>query len=239
MRSKRIVALLMCGAMLFSGILTACNPKNDDTQATAVASADEATPDETASVTDEKTDETKPQKETQPATKATNEKKKPDTKKETTPTEPSYTVPVSSDPKTCIVTVANKNHTVKVGSVITYTCYMKTPDKVEDVQAKVNYTGSALSLVDKTSTQLFPVLGNSAVCNTGVAGVMKYNAINLDGYDFTTKGALVTMKFKVLQSSSASIYSTVEYVTGVEGVPFIDNCKVVKDVNVTLEETLS
>lgn len=234
MKSKRIIVLLMCAAMLFCCVLSGCSAKNDEeTVPSTAATADEVTADEAQPTEVTTAPATEATKETQPTTKKDTDKKEP------APTQPSYKPPVSADPKICTVTVANKNYKVNVGSVVTYTCYMKTPDKIEDVQAKVHYTGAALKLLDQKPAQLFPVLGSSAICNTSAAGILKYNAINLDGYDFTGNGALVTMRFQVLQSSSASIASTVEYVTGIGGVPYIDNCKVVSGMNVSLQETLN
>lgn len=239
MKSKRILAFLMCAVIVIAGMLSGCSAKNDDA---AASTADEATIDEATqseAATDPaatKAEETKAQKETQPATKKPEDSKK---KENTTASQPTYNPPVSADTKTCTVTVANRDYKVNVGSTVTYTCYMKTPGAIEDVQAKVYYTPEALKLIDTKAAQLFPVLGTSAIFNIDSPGVVKYNAINLEGFNFTGKGALVTLRFQVLQSSSASVYSTVEYVTGVDGVPYIDAGKVASGINVTLEETFN
>lgn len=227
MKTKQITAFCLCAVALLSGVISGCS-KNSETEISESVSAVLQSEPETASSKAET--ETVAVLESQEQTEVKESDDTVDT--------PSYEPPVSADPATCVITVDNKDRKVNVGDVVTYTCYLKTPDKIEDIQAKIIYTGASLKLMDTDVEKLFPVLGDITICNTEAPGLIKFNAVKIKGIDFTEKDVLVTLRFKVTTGVSASIATTVEFLTEKGGKSYIENCKAEKDVDVIIEETL-
>ena len=224
MKRKRITALFLCVLMLFAGTLAGCKPDDNEAE-TQPAETTQATTQSTQAETTSPTQET--ESETQESTQAATQSSYSDSSN------------ITADPKVCTITVDNKDYSVSVGSVVTYTCYLKTPDLVEDVQAKINYTGASLQLLDDEDEIMFPVLGDSVIYNADIPSIFNFNAVKLKGFDFKEKAALVTLRFKVITGVSASIATSIEYLTEKGGMSYIENCKINKDADVKYEESFT
>lgn len=228
MKGKRFTAFCLCALMVLAGTFAGCKAPNkkaktqptETTQAVTETVEGDATP-----ATEETSQET-----TAPATQ---ESTQPQTQNNY-----SDSSNLTADPKVCIITVDNKDYSVSVGSVVTYTCYLKTPDLVEDVQAIINYTGASLQILDDEDETMFPVLGDSVIYNSDMSNIFKFNAVKIKGFDFKEKATLVTLRFKVITGVSASIATSIEFLTEKGGVPYIEDCKVNKDADVKYEESL-
>lgn len=106
----------------------------------------------------------------------------PDTTAEPEPTVPNLTVNATSNyfPK---ATAEYDKSTNEV--VVTY--WMQSAKNVLDLQWYVTYDSEILTLSDKnTYESVCPVIGESAVMNTGIKNKIKYNATNLRLFDFSS-----------------------------------------------------
>ncbi len=139
--------------------------------------------------------------------------------------------------KPCTITVGETDYTASVGDVVTYKFTLKTPEKIENVQAILSYDSATLMLQESNATSMFPVLGSSCVYNSGLSNTIKFNASNISGYDFTDEDVLVTVSFKVLRGGSTSINTAIEFMDEKGGEAYIDNFNIIG--NITLKETLS
>ena len=137
---------------------------------------------------------------------------------------------------TCIVTIGGKDYTFKVGDCITYSYYVKTPKKVEDLQAVLRYTTTCLELLEDEPDTMIPVINEGAVINPDNPGSVIYVASNISGYDFTKEAVLITLRFKVTYAGSGSITNAIEIMSEIGGEYYVDNYKFHKDV--TYRETL-
>lgn len=229
MKAKGIIVLCLCSVIIFSGMFSGCGKNSvEETQPSNQA---------TVSVT-ETTQQTTVRETTAVSLSAPEAETQGINESDENSAVQDYEPPVSADPDTCFITVANKDRKVNVGDVVTYTCYLKTPKKIEDVQAKIIYTGASLKLIDTDVEDLFPVLGDVTICNTETPNLIRFNAVKIDGIDFTKKDVLVTLRFKVTTGVSASIATTVEYLTEKGGKSYIEDSKPDKKAGVLIEETL-
>lgn len=248
MKSKSFLAFCLCLVLLCGLFLTACNKNDneqnttDNTTAVTVAStADEAvqadtSASQTASVSTPEATETtttEPQTTEEKTTVAPTKAPSADSNNSGS----SNAGPVDSKPMTCVITVGEKDYTAEYGDILTYTYYLKTPKMIENVQAAVNYTPDCLQLLDdKIETQL-PVVHSGAIINTGNAGIVKYNSINITGFDFREEAVLITLRFKVIYGGSGAIVNSIELMDekGAE-VAYVDNFKMSDKIKV--RETL-
>lgn len=141
----------------------------------------------------------------------------------------------NAEPQLATINVDGKAYTAYVGDTVNYVFNLTTPEALEDFQAATNYDSSMLELVSVDLDEMFPVAGSAVVCNTGMQNVIKYNAVNLKGMDFTKGGHLVSFKFKVLDSGSVAISTTLEYVDSVKGEPYVSDYKIVGDISYSEE----
>lgn len=144
--------------------------------------------------------------------------------------------PVSSNTDRLTITTGNKGYAFDVGSVVTYTFSMQTPKKIEDVQAVVSYDSAYLKLKSADVTKMFPVLGGSTIYNTNIQNTVKFNAVNIQGFDFTSKNALVTLQFEIIGKGATSVNTAVEVMTEKGGAPYVENF-IIAD-GVTFEQTI-
>ena len=142
--------------------------------------------------------------------------------------------PVSSNTDRLTITTGNKGYAFDVGSTITYTFNMQTPKKIEDVQAVVSYDSAYLKLKSADVTKMFPVLGASTIYNTNIQNTVKFNAVNIQGFDFTSKNALVSLQFEIIAKGATSVNTAVEVMTEKGGTPYVENFT--KAEGVTFEE---
>ncbi|MBR3988204.1 MAG: hypothetical protein IKK10_02755 [Clostridia bacterium] len=231
MNRRKIIALVCCGAIALSVILGGCG-KSD------------STPDEvetTPAVSTEVSVTT-----TAPATKApkTEEITKAHTEAQTQAQQeevfiPDYNYDVEDDydnsDEPCTVNVDGKTYTCYIGDVVNYVFYLKTPEALEDFQATTNYDSSTLELIESSAKEMFPVAGEIVIYNTDILNSVKFNAVNLNGMDFTNGGNLVSLKFKVIDSGSAAISTTLEYMDSVKSEPYVNDFRIVGDIKYSEE----
>ncbi len=151
-----------------------------------------------------------------------------------TPVEGDVTEPTTPDVEYGIVSVGGIANEVYVGDELTYTVNLKTPNKIEDVQAYITYDADMLKVVEATTPNIY-----GAIVNTGEAGTIYFNATEVNnGLDFTADSALVEVKFEVLAKAESAIDITIEEMTERNGGSyFTDSEQVNADVVVT--ETLN
>ena len=139
------------------------------------------------------------------------------------PTNPGTNVngePVGPAPTKCTVTVGSKGYTAELGETFTYVCKLKTPKKIEDIQATLTYDSTMLELIDVK----FPVMGDTPIYNTNLYNEIKFNAINLRGFDFTKENDLVTVEFKVIKKGGTAIATAIEVMSEVgTGNAYVNN----------------
>lgn len=139
------------------------------------------------------------------------------------PTNPGTDVngePVGPAPTKCTVTVGSKGYTAELGETFTYVCKLKTPKKIEDIQATLTYDSAMLELIDVK----FPVMGDTPIYNTNLYNEIKFNAINLRGFDFTKENDLVTVEFKVIKKGGTAIATAIEVMSEVgTGNAYVNN----------------
>lgn len=95
---------------------------------------------------------------------------------------------------------------------VTVTYWMKSSKNILDTEWCLYYDSSVLSVSDKnTPESICPAIGEKAVYNLGLDGVIKYNATNLKLFDFTSEEkAYVSITFDVKDiSASAPVTTTV------------------------------
>lgn len=136
----------------------------------------------------------------------------------------------NEEPQYATVNVEGKAYTLSVGDTLNYVFYLKTPEALEDFQATTNYDSSMLELVETETDEMFPVAGGTVVCNSDMPNVIKYNAVNLSGMDFTKGGYLVSFKFRVLDCGGTAISTTLEYMDSVKSEPYVSDYKIVGDI---------
>lgn len=233
MKNKYTLTLCICTVMLCGILLGGCSSKS-----TTTSSIDEATTTtvqtepEAASTTE--THNTPEESETPSQTESTDNTqnsndKRPDsteTNKDENPTNSN-----SDSTATCTISLADGTEiTAKKGDIITYTYYLKTPKEVECVQATLNYTPNFLKLLEDDTKTMLPVISSGAIINYDNSGVIKYNAINLSGYNFKTEAKLITVRFEVMFSGSAAITNAIEFMDEKGGAAYVDNYKFEDDV---------
>ncbi len=268
MKSKKFTALCLCAVLLGSMAFTACK-KAEPASATAdeaiTTIASEATTRATTQAPTATQAETEPftteAPKTEPATKAPskqtsasgnnsgsssgNATSKPGNSSNSNSNSSSNNNSNNSGsaenkPVTCIITVDGKDHKVQLDDTLTYTCYLKTPNKIENVQATLNYPGTTLELLDTvlvadpedTSNvspeelqKVFPVLKSSVIYNGLNHNIIKFNASNISGFDFTKGDYLIKLRFKVISGINGAVSTKIEFMDEVGGNPYVDDFK--------------
>lgn len=135
----------------------------------------------------------------------------------------------------CTVNVDGKAYTATVGDTVNYVFNLKTPEALEDFQATTNYDSGMLELIKTDLTKMFPVAGEVVICNTEMPNTVKFNAVNLSGMDFTKGGTFISLEFKVLDSGSVAIGTTLEYMDSVKSEPYVSDYKIVGDIEYSEE----
>lgn len=230
MKPTKVLSLLLCVLMLCTIVLVGCNKKEN--------ASSSSTPDEASSVAtilNETEVSSSAEPITEPVTSTEAEAKETTKPKETILSDKadngnsdnnSDAGPVDSQeqkPMTCTVTVADKDYTYKLGEKFTYTCYLKTPCAIEDIQAQVLYSGNQLKLVSTDAEQIFPVMSDYAVFNLDNPGIIKYNATRYKGIGFDTEEVLVSLTFEVIFGGTASVTNSIEVMTGTDETLYADN----------------
>ncbi len=133
----------------------------------------------------------------------------------TTPDQTEPTTPAPTEPEGCDtdITVAGVTKSACIGEKITYTMEVKAAELFENVQAIVTYDADKLEIVATKGSQACPDIANGLIFNAGEAGVVKFNASNYEGYDFTEGKALITLEFNVVAEGEAAITTVIEEMT--------------------------
>jgi len=101
----------------------------------------------------------------------------------------------------------------------TYYVNLKTPNKIEDVQATIRYDRDVLEFVNCEAPNLI-----NPVINPRELGYIYFNAVDvIDGMDFTEDALLIKVEFKIIGSGEAEIGFTMEEMTEFYGVPYYRN----------------
>lgn len=135
----------------------------------------------------------------------------------------------------CNLIADDKTYTANVGDIVTYVFNLKTPDALEDFQATTNYDSSMLELVDSSVEEMFPIAGKVVVCNTELQNMIKYNAVKLEGMDFTKGGEFIKLKFRILDSGSTAVSTTLEYMDSVKSEPYVSDYRILGDIEYSEE----
>lgn len=248
MKSKSIFVFCLCLLLCCSLFLTACNKEYSSQKASAdtvtttsaVSTEDEAmqliTGIETTSEVSTSTEAPTTEAQTTVPKKTTAPQKQETPQQNNDGGNNSSAGPVDSKPMTCTITVGEKDLKAEYGDVLTYTYYLKTPKMIENVQAAVNYTPNCLQLIDDKIETTLPVIHSGAIINTENQGVVKYNAINISGFDFREEGVLITLRFKVIFGGSGAIVNAIEFMDekGAE-VAYVDNFKISDKIKIREE----
>ena len=117
---------------------------------------------------------------------------------------------------------------------VTVTYWMKSSKNVLDTEWCLYYDSSVFSVSNKnTPESICPAIGDKAVFNLGLDGVIKYNATNLKLFDFTSaEKAYVSIVFDVKDiSASAPVTTTVDLDVNVLRVSKVDPSTLRSDPN--------
>lgn len=232
MKKGKIISLVFCAVLILSVLYGCNNADSTPDEATVNATAEVAA---TASVTAPAKTELKPEAETDAVTKPqTNPPEETQAENFYAPSyEDVYTE--ASDNEPCIVNVDGKSYTFYIGDTVNYVFTLTTQEALEDFQASTSYDSGMLELIAEDVTAMFPVAGNAAICNTEMPNIIKYNAVNINGMDFTQGGHMVSFKFRVLDSGSTAIGTTLEYMDSVLSEPYVNDYKIVGDIKYSEE----
>ena len=149
------------------------------------------------------------------------------------PTEDTTVAPTEPGVAYGNVTVAGIANETLAGDEITYTVNLKTPNKIEDVQAYITYDATMLEVVEATTPNIY-----GAIVNTGEAGTIYFNATEVNnGLDFTADAALIEVKFNVLTDAESEIAITIEEMTERNGGSYCTDSEQV-NADVVVTETL-
>lgn len=228
MNRRKILAAALCTVLFSSMVLGGCEKPDstpDEAETSPVASSSVAS-ETTIPVT--KADKTQPTEKVQTVIEQLPEDVYvPDYNSEAEEED------VSDEP--CTVNVDGKAYTAYIGDTVNYVFYLKTPEALEDFQATTNYDSSMLELVKTSTAEMFPIAGEGVVCNTDMPNTIKFNAVNLSGMDFRGGGNLISLKFRILDSGSVAISTTLEYMDSVKSEPYVSDYRIVGDIEYSEE----
>ena len=142
-----------------------------------------------------------------------------------TPSEIPTDAPVV-EPEGCTtdITFGDTTKSACVGDTITYTMDLTAARLFENIQAVVSYDSTVIELVriksDAPDIEDWEVEGpercpnlDGVIFNAGTAGVVKFNASKVSGYNFKTEKNLVTLEFTVVAEGNATIATVIEEMT--------------------------
>lgn len=226
MNRRKILAIALCTVAFSSAILGGCNKSDSTPDEAAVlpSTAVVSTVTTTSTVTTE-ADKTEAPTEAKTEAQAENVFV-PDN---------NYESDNDNSNEPCTVNVDGKTYTFYIGDTVNYVFYLKTPEALEDFQATTYYDSSMLELIVTDVSEMFPIAGSGVICNTDMPNTVKFNAVNLSGMDFRAGGNLISLKFRVLDSGSVAIGTTLEYMDSVMSEPYVSDYKIVGDIQYSEE----
>lgn len=221
---KRFYIFLMIFACLMCMSLSACQDSTakDEISTAAVNS----TASEIANHTKPSDADAKPEKNTEP--------EKTEAEKFTESVEVTQEAQ-EEEPKYCTINVDGEGYDALVGDVVTYVANLKTSSALEDFQVTTNYDGNMLELIEDDRAEMFPIAQNSVIYNNELMNTIKFNAVNLNGMDFTQGGELLVFRFMVKDWGFTTINTTIEYMDGVNGDPYVSDYEVLVDFDYSQE----
>lgn len=221
---RKLWIICLCFILVSLSVLTACKGTEGTTPDEATVTTTEAT----QNVTSDTQADTTSIETTAETTEATTE-----TEEDTPVARPADR---DETPKYATINVGGSDHTVKVGDRVIYTCYLKTPKAIENIQASLTYDDTILWFRHTSDTEMFPNLG-SVIYNANITGKVLFNASNVSGYDFTGNNTLIRLEFDVAKEGYTSIATAIEFMDEKGGNSYIDNFNIIGDITIT--ETLS
>lgn len=102
------------------------------------------------------------------------------------------------------ITVNGTAYPATVGKTITYSVDLKVADRINNGEFAVNYPQSIINITDVD----FPVIGKGNVTynyTENRVNQLSFNYSNLEGYDFSNGGCLVTVTFTVVAAGAGDI----------------------------------
>lgn len=99
----------------------------------------------------------------------------------------------------------NPNEIPPVGTIVTYTFNLKTPEPLQNMEAWLHYDPNVFKIVKSTAKEMFPVMSKSGgMLFFNVDGGVRFNgtvaSTSGKSYDFTNGGILVTAQFEVIST---------------------------------------
>ena len=232
MKRRKALAAVAAVLLLFSSALGGCGKESESTVDEVTVSVESTTAIETTAT---KATESTKDKVTEAATTETVET----TEAQVVYNEPEDVYVPQNDNNdyepensgVCTLNVDGKTYEAKIGDTITYVFNLKTPEALEDFQATTNYDSGMLELLPADTKEMFPVAGNIVVCNTGLENMVKYNAVNLSGMDFTKGGVFISLDFRVKDSGGTSVGTTLEYMDSIKSEPYVNDYRIVGNID--------
>lgn len=142
------------------------------------------------------------------------------------PTEPETTVPETTtvaptesvSGENNIVLNTGKKYGYQKGDVIEYTVTVMASQLFEDIECRLYYDDSVLSLnrLDNPSDEPYefcPNLGDAAVFNAEMNDEIRFNSLKLRGFDFTEETVLVKLYFTVIGEGETNINFVIKEMT--------------------------
>lgn len=111
------------------------------------------------------------------------------------------------------IVAGGKTYYANAGEKVTYEVWITAEELFEDIQAVVTYDAENLELLPVTAKDSFPGLNSSLIFNAKNPGAVKFVSTNLNGYNFTENGVLVTLTFEVKNTAHSEINLVIEEMT--------------------------
>ncbi|MGN0452621.1 MAG: starch-binding protein [Ruminococcus sp.] len=148
------------------------------------------------------------------------------------------------------IIVAGKTYQVPAGTKVTYVVDLTAAKLFENIQATVTYDATKLQLNRVKSDDpdiedwkvegpaYCPNLANGIVLNAATAGVVDFNASNIQGYNFKNKLDLITLEFTVLDTAETEIVFSIQEMTMTSGDSYFSNGDAVVTDGIEIDEYL-
>lgn len=227
-----MAGVIIAGAVIIIGNVNESNRKATDTAHTTIKLTEPTTTEAakdgvTEKIADNKNSEAKKatsatEKVTDSKSKTTSSKNSAATskaQKKTTSKSKSSTTSKADNKVPVVVPDENTKHkssekcvvngtTCYVGDTISVTLNLTTPVVLINYQGHTDFDNSYLKIVSARS--------NTSGFVNGKSNTILYNASDLGGLDFTSKGTIYTAKFKVLKAGSTTIKNTFEVISDMD-----------------------
>lgn len=134
-----------------------------------------------------------------------------------------------SDANANSLKIANKRY--NVGDTVVCTYNVQVPEKLLNFQGYLKYDGKFLKV--KTA-RLENSAGNSGMLNYNLNQEIRFNGSNLNGYNYTSDRAFLTVEYEVLSGGSTTPKLTWEVITGLSEKKYCeDNGTLINGIKVS------